>query len=56
MEHPTASIVIIAWNEEATIGACLESACQQDYPNIVEIIVVDGNRPRQVTGMSIGAH
>lgn len=43
MEHPTASIVIIAWNEEATIGACLESACQQDYPKIVEIIVVDGN-------------
>lgn len=43
MQHPTVSVVIIAYNEDDTVGACMESACQQDYTNIVETIVVDGN-------------
>ena len=40
---PTVSVAIIAHDEEDTVGACIESACQQDYPNNVEIIVIDGN-------------
>lgn len=37
------SVVVIAYNEEATIGACIEAVCGQDYPKITEIIIVDGS-------------
>lgn len=42
-QHPSISVVIIAYNEEATIDYCIEAACQQDYPRVDAIIVVDGN-------------
>jgi len=37
---PLISILVPARNEEKNIGACLESLCQQDYPNF-EILVLD---------------
>lgn len=39
---PTVSILIPAHNEEAYIGACLDSLCASDYPNL-EIIVCNNN-------------
>ncbi len=37
---PLISILVPARNEEANIGVCLESLCQQDYPNF-EILVLN---------------
>lgn len=39
---PLVSVLIPARNEEANIEACLESLCQQDYPNF-EVLVLDDN-------------
>lgn len=41
--RPRFSIVIPAHNEEAFLGACLDSLLAQDYPGPSEIIVVDNN-------------
>lgn len=38
---PKVSFIIPALNRERTIGACLESIANQDYPNL-EIVIVDG--------------
>jgi succinoglycan biosynthesis protein ExoA len=35
------TVVIPASNEEAFLGACLESVCAQDYPHL-QIVVIDG--------------
>jgi glycosyltransferase involved in cell wall biosynthesis len=35
------SVVIPAFNEQATIGTCLTSLAEQDFPGQVEVIVVD---------------
>ncbi len=44
------SIVVPAHNEEGTIKRCLESLRSQDYPDKIEIIVVDdGSRDQTVT-------
>ena len=41
-EPPLISVLVPARNEEANIGACLESLQKQDYPNF-EVIVLDDN-------------
>lgn len=41
-EHPTVSVIIPTFNEEGHIDATLDSVARQDYPNIVEVLVVDG--------------
>lgn len=44
MDLPTRfSVVVPAWNEEACLGACLDSIAAQDYEGSVEVIVVDNN-------------
>ena len=54
---PLISVLIPARNEEANIKACLESLCQQDYPQY-EIIVLDDASTdltaEIVTGVSAG--
>ena len=40
---PRYSVVIPAYNEEASIGACLDSLAAQDFAGAVEWIVVDNN-------------
>lgn len=48
---PPVSIILPVFNEEAMLPACLESIGDQDYPNIVEIVVADGgstDRTREV--------
>ncbi|EAP99018.1 glycosyl transferase [Janibacter sp. HTCC2649] len=37
------SVVVPAWNEEACLGACLDSIASQDYSGSVEVVVVDNN-------------
>ena len=38
--QPSVSIVVPARNEEANIGACLDAAVEQTYPDL-QIVVVD---------------
>ncbi len=40
---PRFSVVVPAVNEVLEIGACLESLAAQDFPGLVEVIVVDNN-------------
>jgi succinoglycan biosynthesis protein ExoA len=40
---PTVSVIIPTYNEEAFINNCLDSIINQDYPGIIEILVIDGN-------------
>lgn len=39
--NPTVTIILPTYNEEEHIEKCLESLITQDYPNIVEIFVID---------------
>jgi len=40
---PLVSVIVVARNEEAHIGACLEGILRQDYPHDrLEVVVVDG--------------
>lgn len=41
-EPPAVSVVIPARNEGAHIDAALRSVLEQDYPNLIEVIVADG--------------
>lgn len=41
-ERPPVTIVLPVRDEQASIGDCLDSLLAQDYPNVVEILVVDG--------------
>ncbi|MDQ2850675.1 MAG: glycosyltransferase [Actinomycetota bacterium] len=43
LDPPRFSVVIPAYNEQCTIGACLASLAVQDFAGLVEIIVVDNN-------------
>lgn len=44
MQYPTVDIVIATYNAEKTIGLCLKSISQQNYPKSnINIIVVDGD-------------
>jgi len=49
---PLVSVIVVARNEEANIGACLEGILSQDYPpDRMEVIVLDGmsgDRTREV--------
>ncbi|MCU1461472.1 MAG: glycosyl transferase [Acidimicrobiales bacterium] len=40
--QPTVSVVLPARNERGWIRDCLDSLLAQDYPNLIEILVVDG--------------
>lgn len=47
--HGLVSIIVPAYDEEKTIGACLESILNQDYKGEMEVIVVnDGSTDRTV--------
>lgn len=39
---PSVSLIVPCRNEEKHIAKCLESLVRQDYPNVVEILVIDG--------------
>lgn len=41
-DQPSVSVIIPTYQEAAAIDACLEAVEQQTYPNIVEVLVVDG--------------
>jgi len=41
VEFPPISLLIAAYNEEASMGGTLRALAKQDYPNEVEIVVVD---------------
>lgn len=41
MNRPEVTLIVIAYNESARIGACLSALVQQDYPGDYEILVVD---------------
>jgi glycosyltransferase involved in cell wall biosynthesis len=40
-KKPLISVIIPAYNEEQTIGACLESIARQDIKDKIEVIIVD---------------
>lgn len=40
---PSLSVLVPARNEEANIGACVASLCAQNYPGVLEILVLDDN-------------
>ena len=42
-ENPKASIVVAAYNAEATLGACLDSLAKLNYPDYETIVVDDGS-------------
>lgn len=46
-DRPTVSILLPVLNEERFINGCLDSLTLQDYPNIVEILVLDGGSTDQ---------
>lgn len=39
---PTVSVVIPTFQESAAIDACLEAVAAQTYPDVVEVLVIDG--------------
>ena len=55
---PRVTLVVAMRNEEASIGACLESIAGQDYPpDRLEVLVLDGgsaDRSREIAGELIG--
>lgn len=42
-DWPTASVVICAYNAEATLDECLRHTCELDYPGLEIIVVDDGS-------------
>jgi glycosyltransferase involved in cell wall biosynthesis len=42
-EAPTVTVVIPVRNEEGSIGQCIERVLANDYPRLIEVLVVDGN-------------
>jgi cellulose synthase/poly-beta-1,6-N-acetylglucosamine synthase-like glycosyltransferase len=40
-DAPEVSIIVTCRNNESTIGECLQSLTDQDYPSAIEIVVVD---------------
>lgn len=40
--HPTVSVVLPTLNEQGYIRDCLDSLTAQDYPSLLEVLVVDG--------------
>lgn len=50
---PPVSIIIPAYNEEATIGQAIESTLDQTYPN-VEVIVVDDGSTDSTAKIAVG--
>jgi glycosyltransferase involved in cell wall biosynthesis len=42
-EWPTLSVVICAYNSEATIDECLRHTCALDYPDLEVVVVDDGS-------------
>ena len=51
--RPLLSVLVPARDEEANIGACLESLQKQDYPNY-EILVLDDNSIDRTAGIVTG--
>ncbi len=43
VRQPDVSVVVAAYNAERTLGACLESLCKLNYPNLEIILVDDGS-------------
>src|SRR5262249_55055853 len=41
VEHPDVTVVVPAYNAEATLGAQLHALAEQDYRGRIEIVVVD---------------
>jgi glycosyltransferase involved in cell wall biosynthesis len=42
-EWPSISVIVCAYNAEATLGECLEHACALDYPRLEIVVVDDGS-------------
>lgn len=42
MSAPTVTVAVPTYQEERHIGACLDAIADQTYPNIIEVLVVDG--------------
>jgi glycosyltransferase involved in cell wall biosynthesis len=42
-DHPKASIVVAAYNAEATLGECLDSLAHLNYPDYETVVVDDGS-------------
>lgn len=58
MIRPTVTVAIPAFNEEASIEACLQAVARQTYPGIIETLVVDGrsvDRTRELAERHPGA-
>lgn len=50
VDYPSVSVVVPVLNRQKTVGACLESLLNLDYPHF-EVIVVDGgsrDRTREI--------
>ncbi len=43
--NPTVSIIVPVYNEREYIEKCIQSLMAQDYPDIIEILCVDGGSP-----------
>lgn len=39
--HPPVSVVVVTWNSEREIGACLDALARSDHPGEIEVVVVD---------------
>ena len=48
-EWPSMSVVICAYNAEATIAECLEHTCRLDYPDLDIVVVDDGSTDATAT-------
>jgi GT2 family glycosyltransferase len=40
-KHPSVAVIIVNWNGEAVIGACIDSVLEQEYPGEVSVIALD---------------
>lgn len=51
---PPVSVILPVFNEGAMLGPCLQSVTDQDYPNIVEVVVADGGSTDRTAEVAAG--
>jgi succinoglycan biosynthesis protein ExoA len=54
--QPSVTIAIPTLNEEARLAACLQAVAEQDYPNIIEVVIADGGSTDRTREIALGSN